>query len=183
MCFEVIYRRLCDMSDTWILINVYSAWVRAGLPSPRPGFREFVSSPGPSVSDGHPYLGPIDGTNYKPIRPSILKKPSYEPNDYQNIISQSDTDLRYNYEAKLENEEPQIPESCIPPLIDLDFDLSLIDPQLLDDIDNIADIQRPIGGILTSISSTTGVSVPPSSLNTELFYFCGVSQSGTEQSN
>jgi hypothetical protein len=173
MYFEVTYKCLCDMSDVWVLIKVYSAWVRAGLPSPtRPESRDFVSSPRPSVSDGRPYLEPIDGTNYKPIRPSILKKPSYEPNDYQNIISQSDKDLRYNYEAELENEEPQLPESCIPPLIDLDFDPSLIDPQLLDDIDNIPDIQRPIGGILTSISSTTVVSVLPSSLNTELFYFC-----------
>jgi hypothetical protein len=173
MYSEVTYKCLCDISESRALINVYSAWVRAGLPSPtRPGFRDFVSSPGPSVSDGRPYLELIDGTNYKPIRPSILKKPSCEPNDYQNIIPQSDTDLHYNYEAELENEKPQIPESGIAPLIDLDFDPSLVDPQLSDDIDSISGIQRPIGGILTSISSSSGISVPPSRLNTELFYFC-----------
>jgi hypothetical protein len=173
MYSEVTYKCLCDMFDVWVLIKVYSAWVRAGLPSPtRPEFRDFVSNPGPSVSDGRPYLEPIDGTNYKSIRPSILKKPSCEPNDYQNIIPQSDTDLRYNHEAELENEEPQVPESCIAPLIDLDFDPSLVDPQLLGDMDNISSIQRPIGGILTSISSSSGISVPPSQLNTELFYFC-----------
>jgi hypothetical protein len=173
MYSEVTDKCFYDMSDAWVLIKIYSAWVRAGLPSPtRPEFRDFVSSPGPSVSDGRPYLEPIDGTNYKPIRPSIHKTPSCEPNDYQNIIPQLDTDLRYNYEAELENEEPQIPESCIAPLVDLDFDPSLVDPQLLDDIDDISGIQRPIGGILTSISSTSGISVPPSQLNTELFYFC-----------